>query len=156
MQIEYLSDNPAMVDIVAQWIYDEFVNGIRPGRSYEQVLAVMGTHCRTSLPIRLVAVIGGVCVGTVSVVSNDLKFSDYTPWLAALYVDKAHRGKKIAEQLIERVKEIVAGLGYNEVYLRTEHAGNYYKKRGWQYVETCTDEYNLNPDVFKFPLVGNC
>jgi len=96
--------------------------------------------------------IDGKCAGTVSLVSNDLKCRNYTPWLAGLYVDKAFRNQKIGRTMIDRIKIISAELGYKELFLRTEHAGNYYRKLGWEYIETCDDDYNLKPDVFKWKL----
>jgi GNAT superfamily N-acetyltransferase len=78
---------------------------------------------------------------------------EYTPWLAGLYVDESYRGEKIGVQLIERVKDIAKELGYDELYLRTEHASNYYRRLKWQFVESCYDDYDLKPDVFKVALI---
>jgi N-acetylglutamate synthase-like GNAT family acetyltransferase len=82
-----------------------------------------------------------------------LSCRDYTPWLAAVYVDKAYRRNKIGEQLIDSAKIIAKELGYNELYLRTEQASHYYRKLGWQFIESCEDDFNLKTDVFKFVLV---
>jgi len=153
MKIEYLSDYSDFTEPVAQWLYDEFGKGIRPSLTHEKMLqAVRDTH-KTKFPIRLIALENNQCVGTIAIVHNDLSCREYTPWLAALYVDPSFRKNKIGEQLVERVKDIVRDLGYNEIYLRTEFAGDYYRKRGWQHVETCVDdEYQLTTDVYKFIL----
>jgi predicted N-acetyltransferase YhbS len=152
MTIEFLNDNITHAEQVAEWIYNEFIKDKRSGVSYEQVLNSVKLCCKDKLPVRLIALLDGRCVGTVAIVQNDLKGSEYTPWLAALYVDEAYRKNKIGEQLIEHVKAISKELGYSTVYLRTEHAGNYYKKLGWQYVETRKDEFGLNPGIFEFKL----
>ena len=153
MKIEYLADHMVFAEDVAGKIYREFIENIRCGVSYEQVLSSIKNCNRTELPIRLIALADNKCAGTVSIVKNDLKCRGYTPWLAALYVDVPYRGNKIGEQLVERVKCIVRELGCDELYLRTEHTGDYYRKRGWQFVESCTDEFNLDTEVFKFTLV---
>ena len=152
MKIEYLCDNIIFADDVAAWIYNEFIKGIKTDRSYESVLSAIKNCSKTELPIRLVAMADNKCVGTVSIVQNDLKCREYTPWLASLYVDVPFRKNKIGEQLIDRVKDIAKGLGYSELYLRTEHASGYYRRLGWQFVESCDDDYNLKPDVFKLTL----
>jgi len=152
MIIGHLEDYSAYREIVATWIYDEFIKGIKHDVSYERILSGVSISSKNGLPVRLVAIEGDRCVGTVTLTRNDLRHRDYTPWLAALYVDEAHRGKKIAERLIDRVKDVCLELGYDELYLRTEKAGGYYRKRGWQFVESCEDDYGLVPDVFKFPL----
>ena len=150
MKIEYLSDNIAFADQVSRWIYDEFFENIRTGITYDEVLSDIKNCHKTEFPIRLVAIVDEKCVGTVSIVQNDLKCRGYTPWLAALYVDEAFRNQKIGEQLISGVKTIVKDLGYSELYLRTEHTSNYYRRLGWQFIESCEDSFNLRPDVFKF------
>jgi len=152
MKIEYLADNIHLADDVAKKVYNEFVKGKKHDVDYDQVLQTAKNTHKTKLPIRLVALIDGKCVGTVSIVENDLKCRDYTPWLAALYVDEAHRGQKIGEKLIDCVKSVTADLGYAELYLRTEFASDYYRRLGWQFIEKCDDNYNLKPDVFKFLL----
>ena len=154
MKIEYLADNMNFAEDVAKMIYNEFIKDIRQGISYEQVQKAVKDSNKTELPIRLAAIEDNKCAGTIALVENDLKNSTFTPWLAALYVEKEYRGKKIAEQLINKIINITKALGYNEIYLRTEHTSEYYRKRGWQFVETCTDEeFNLKTDVFKSTII---
>ena len=153
VKIEYLSDYPEYTQTVAKWLYNEFGRNIRPGLTPDKVLAkVQDTH-KTKLPICLIALTDNKCVGTISIVINDLQCRTYIPWLASLYVDPAYRKNKIGALLVDRVKEIVKELGYSELYLRTEFAGDYYRARDWQYVEACLDdEYQLETNVFKFVL----
>jgi len=150
MKIEYLCDNIHFAETVAKWIYNEFIAGIRDGYSYDDCLAKRKNCHKEQLPIILIAIDDDRCIGTISLVANDLKCRDYTPWLAGLYVDPQFRNKGVGEQLIERVKEIARQLGYKELYLRTEHASGYYKKLGWEFIENCQDDFNLKPDVFRW------
>ena len=152
-KIEYLSDFPVLTETVACWIYNEFIVDARPGITFDKTLCAVKNTNRAKLPIRLVAFLDGNCAGTVSILSNDLRCRPYTPWLAALYVSPPFRGNKIGEQLVERVKEIARELGYRELYLRTEHTGDYYRNRNWQYVEKCMDdEFWLETEVFRISL----
>jgi GNAT superfamily N-acetyltransferase len=151
-EIKYLSEDLRYVQTAAAWIYDEFIKDVRDDLTIGDITANIGKCNKDALPVRLAAVIGGKCVGTVSIVENDLKCRDYTPWLAALYVDKAHRNKGIAKALISSAQEAAWRLGYKEMYLRTEHASGYYRKLGWQFVERCADGHGLEPDVFKITL----
>jgi len=153
MTIEYLCDHINYAETVAKWIFDEFIDGIKEDTSYTNVLSSIKKCQKLELPITLIALAETQCVGTVSIVFNDLRCRNYTPWLGALYVNKDFRNRKIGEKLIDRVKTIVAELGYKELFLRTEHASAYYKKLGWEFIETCDDDYNLKPDVFKWTLV---
>ena len=153
IKIAYLADYPDFTEIVTEWLFNEFFVDIRPGVTYEQLLEAIKNTNKTKLPIRLIALSDDKCIGTISIVSNDLRSRSYTPWLASLYVDPPYRKNKIGAQLVERVKQIVKELGYSELYLRTEFASDYYRARNWQYVETCTDdEFLLEPDVFRISL----
>jgi len=152
MNIVYLSDHIEFAETVATWSFNEWVKGIRAGVTYEDVLASVKKCAKTKLPVRILAMIDGRCVGAAALFENDLKGKTYTPWLAAVYVDAQYRNQKIGRQLIERIKEISIELGYKELFLRTEHASGYYKKLGWSYVESCVDEYGVKPDVFKIQL----
>ena len=153
MKIEYLCDHIHFAETAAKWIYDEFIDGIRDGFSYETILESTKSCHKQNLPIRLISIDDDECIGTISLVSNDLKCRDYTPWLAALYVDNRFRNQGVGEQLIEHIKKITVQLGYKELYLRTENTSGYYRKLGWDFVENCIDEFNLNPDVFRWIFV---
>jgi GNAT superfamily N-acetyltransferase len=152
MQIEYLCDNKQYVDIVVKWIYNEFIDGIRYGISYEKVEESFRNRKKESLPITVVAIENKVCIGVASLVVNDLKVKEYAPWLAGLYVDKEYRNKGIGKVLVEEIQSIASRLGYDILYLRTEHASEYYKNLGWEFVERLIDEFGLETNIFKKAL----
>jgi N-acetylglutamate synthase-like GNAT family acetyltransferase len=155
IEIKYISDDPKYAEIVTGWIYEEFIKDIRNTVSHETLFNAISVCNKNALPIRFVALADGNCAGTVSLQKNDLRSRDYEPWLVALYVEPSYRGNKIAEKLIQRVKETAKGLGYDELYLRTEFAAEYYKQRGWDFVETCLDDvYGFETNVFKIGLMG--
>jgi predicted N-acetyltransferase YhbS len=91
-----------------------------------------------------------ICVGTISLVENDLQCRPhYTPWLASLFVPEEYRKQGIGEQLIEHIKGLAREMGYNKIYLRTEDAETYYQRLNWQYIETCADDvFDLVTHVF--------
>ena len=152
MRIEYLYDNIEFAETTAKWCYDEFIFGIRDDLSYQDVLKETKICYKDKLPVRLIAIDEGDCTGMVSIVDNDLQCRDYTPWLAALYVKKECRSRGIGELLIESVKQITKDMGYSELYLKTEHTSGYYYRLGWEFVESCEDNFDLVPDVFKVSL----
>jgi len=47
------------------------------------------------------------------------------------------------------VIDVVRDLGFQILYLRTEDDGEYYKRLGWEYVETVSDEHFEEIHVFK-------
>jgi predicted N-acetyltransferase YhbS len=154
MYIDYLCNHPEYVETVASWIYGEFVvKSEKSLKKLEQIFEYFKNTNLTSFPITLIAVVDNKCVGTISVFENDLKNqNDLTPWLASLYVSPHYRGQGIAERLINRVQEVVKGLGFKTLYLRTEHTSEYYRKLGWEYVYKTNDEKGQETEVFRISV----
>ena len=150
--VESMTKHMQFAEIAADWIFNEFIKGIKHGITREMVLEKV-RYCRDdALPMRFAAIMDGKCAGTIYLCENDLSCRSYTPWLAGLYVDPQYRKMGIGKALISHVREQAKKLGFGELYLRTEHASGYYKKLGWEFVERCKDEYRLEPDVFRIAL----
>lgn len=152
MRIDYLCDNKQYIDTVVNWIYNEFIDGIRPGITYGMVKQSFENRKKGLIPTAVIALENNSCLGVASLVLNDLKVMDYSPWLAGLYVDKANRNRGVGRALIERVEEIAKALGADTLYLRTETASEYYRGLGWEYVESVIDEFELETEVYRKQL----
>lgn len=152
MVIENLCNHPEHVGKVSGWIFDEFVKG-KSSWELENVTQYFSETNISSFPITLIAISDNDCVGTISIFENDLKSqNELKPWLASLYVAPNYRGKHIAEKLINQVIAIVSGLGFRTLYLRTEHASDYYKKLGWEFLYKTRDEKGQETEVFRMPV----
>lgn len=77
---------------------------------------------------------------------------DLYPWMAGLYVKESYRKMGIGTFLQNKVIKVAQKLGYNKLYLITEH-DNYYEKNNWKYIEkaplgngewTKVYEYDIN------------
>lgn len=153
MEIVNLTDHKQCIATVAGWIYTEFIEQLRPGISLDDVTAALHGRQRDALPLTFVAMTGEQCIGTVSLVANDLKArQELTPWLASLYVRPDLRGQGVARQLIDHVVETAAALGFGTLYLRTESAAAYYTRLGWRKIDAVTDEFNLFTEVFAWKI----
>ena len=132
MEILNLYDHQHFVPQISEWIYWEFVYGLRKGISLNDVRSSFHRRQADKMPLTYVGTSGGVPIGTVSLVDNDLKErGDLTPWLAGLYIQEEYRALSYAQVLIEKTIKSAAAFGYGKLYLRTETAANYYKKLGW-------------------------
>ncbi|MFW6036175.1 MAG: GNAT family N-acetyltransferase [Halothermotrichaceae bacterium] len=153
MKIVYLRDYPEYVDTVVDWVYNEFV--IKEGKKKEKnkIKEYFSNTNYDKFPICYIAIEEEVCLGTVSIFENDLKpRQDLSPWLGSLYVSEEHRGKGIAAKLINKVLEKVSEMGYTEVYLRTEHTADYYKKRNWSFVSDEVDIDGRDTEVYLYDM----
>lgn len=150
MNIELLAENPEYVECVCTWIYNEFVTLSNPNYPFEKVVEFFRNTHKDKFPITYIALEDGTCTGTVSIFENDLKNQNkLTPWLASLYVCPEYRNMKIAEKLIGRVVSKVKDLGFDGLYLRTEHTSGYYLKRGWEFVYKTIDTNNQETEVYR-------
>ena len=61
---------------------------------------------------------------------------DLYPWLAALYIEEAHRGRHLAELLIDRVVQDATRYGFKYLNLCTDHVG-YYERYAFNYIGDC-------------------
>jgi len=153
MEIVNLCDHKHCIPIIAGWIYTEFIEHLRPGIAVDDVTAALRGRQRQTMPLTFVAMRGEDCIGTVSLVVNDLRArDDLTPWLASLYVRPDQRGQGVAQLLIAHVIDTAAALGFGALYLRTETAAAYYTRLGWRKIDAVTDEFNLFAEVFAWEI----
>lgn len=95
-------------------------------------------HCLNTddIPQTYIALFNNELVGIVSLWRNDLcARQDLYPWMAGLYVKENYRNMGIGTFLQNKAIEITRSLGYDNLYLITDH-DNYYEKNNWQFLDT--------------------
>ena len=74
------------------------------------------------------AVEDGRFAGFCNVSAHDcLPDAPYTPYIGDVFVDEAYRGRRISEQMIRAALAYMKTLGYDKVYLVSDHVGLYEK-----------------------------
>lgn len=153
MKIERISHRRDKQAEAAELIYQEFAIKKENPKTLDEVIELFVDETDGLLPIQFVALEDENTIGTVSLVENDLTVRpEYAPWLASLVVKSDYRSRGVGQLLLEETKKMAKSLGYQELYLRTETASEYYKKNGWTYVETTADAEFDKIDVFKVSL----
>ncbi|MGC3791262.1 GNAT family N-acetyltransferase [Priestia aryabhattai] len=153
MVIDFLSNHPSYIKEVASMIYKEFVENTSSEMTFEETLIFFSQTKKDGFPLTLIALEGEECLGTVSIVENDLKTQDvYKPWLASLYIKPQYRSRGVGQSLIIEVLKVAKNLGYQELYLKTETASDYYQSRGWNLVRKGLDNNDKKVDIFKMIL----
>lgn len=98
--------------------------------------AVMNTD--TPIPDAFVAVENGKIIGGYTLAIKTILYTETEGlWIATLYMDPAFRGKHLSPILIEHARMRGGELGYEKIYLASEHT-NYYEKYGF---------YTIGPDA---------
>lgn len=155
MEIKALCEYPEYINTVAEWTWEEFCKVDRPSIAHDDIVRNLKAQKLNSLPQTFIALEGKTLLGTITMYENYLKGEDYTPWMGSLFVPFEHRSFGVAKRLIGKVKEESLKLGFNTLYVRTEHACGYYEKNGWEFVKETVDmEHNLNTTVYKTGTAG--
>jgi N-acetylglutamate synthase-like GNAT family acetyltransferase len=96
------------------------------------------------IPFALVAH-GAKFVGTASVVVSDLlERPQYSPWVAAVWVDPEYRKRGAGAALVERAFRASSFLGIDRAYLcAARERCDFYAKRGWTRIEEDVGERRL-------------
>ncbi|SCX83512.1 Acetyltransferase (GNAT) family protein [Microvirga guangxiensis] len=98
------------------------------------------------IPTSFVAHDGEQFLGTVSlIVCDEEARPQYTPWIAALWVEPEHRRGGIGASLVDRAAEFAFGTGASRIYLLSrERRRAYYEGLGWTVLEADAPEPGLH------------
>ena len=133
--IKLEESNNLFFDKICDWYYNWL--GIKNNESIEEIKCTFEhSLCKNKLPQTFVALIDGEPAGMYQLsMSDDLNSRpDLYPWLINVYVDEKFRGRNVARELMNTVKENAKELGLIELYLYTKHIG-LYEKFGWKFIE---------------------
>ena len=133
--IKLEESNNLFFDKICDWYYNWL--GIKNNESIEEIKCTFEhSLCKNKLPQTFVALIDGEPAGMYQLSMSDNLNSrpDLYPWLINVYVDEKFRGRNVARELMNTVKENAKELGLTELYLYTKHIG-LYEKFGWKFIE---------------------
>lgn len=136
VSIEFLADHPQFERQVTDWQWQAF--GSHNSREFFASI-VKSSMKKQGLPLTFVALRDGEILGTVGLWRCDLiSRQDLTPWLAALYIDEAHRDAGLGQRLQQFVLEYSRQAGFGDLYLYATFSG-YYERQGWEYIGDALD-----------------
>ena len=94
-------------------------------------------------------------VGGAGLISNDfISRMDLTPWLCALYIEEEYRGNNYGELLINKIKEDTLKLGYEYLYLCSDHVG-YYEHFDFVKIATGHHPWGESSGIFECKVNNN-
>jgi len=131
-----LRQRPEFFDAVADRIWQEWW---KPhGRPLDHISDRLRENMNAEpIPLALVAHDGDRFLGTASVIASDLdERPQFSPWVAAVWVEPEARGHGIGAALVGHATEATFSLGVRRVYLcaRPERS-NFYQRLGWTQIE---------------------
>lgn len=137
MKFEFLADNKNALPVLANWYFEEW-GYLRKGDSPDKVTARLQPYLNTNkIPLILLAFKNTELLGAAQLKFREMDiYPEKEHWLGGVYVPVNHRGKRIAENLINQNTTVASDLGVRQLYLQTQHLdGGLYGRLGWQAVE---------------------
>jgi GNAT superfamily N-acetyltransferase len=148
-----LAEGPQHLPVVGTWIYETWWR--RPDNTAEVVFRLLRTHDRLDeVPFTVVALAGDTPVGSCCVVANDcVHRPQYTPWVAAVYVQPQIRRRGVASKMLQALAAIASRAGLANLYIDCLAAtAPVYERNGWQILEReVGDPHSV---VLSRPLTG--
>lgn len=98
-----------------------------------------------AVPFALVAYEGARFAGTASVIDSDLdERPQYTPWVAAVWVEPDFRSRQLGRRLVDRAVQGAFAAGHARVYLTARpQRRSYYDELGWTAIEDGVGDLGL-------------
>lgn len=141
MEIIKIREHGEMVQEAGRWFHSKWSV---PVQAYEESMLACIKN-KAGVPQWYVAVDDNEIIGGVGVIENDFHDrKDLTPNVCALYVEKEHRCKGIAGDLLQYVCDDMAGFGIQTLYLITDHT-SFYERYGWEFL--CMVQGDGEPDM---------
>jgi GNAT superfamily N-acetyltransferase len=107
------------------------------------------------LPRWYLLINGDEIIGSYSLMNNDfVSRQDLWPYLSNLYVDEKERGKGLGAVMLEHARQEAYKLGYNKLYLCTDHI-NYYEKYGWIHICNGYHTWNRESKIYMIETAIN-
>lgn len=134
LRIDHLCTCPEHGPTVARWIYDEFWHDVSGGYSVADLdrLLVSRATDPMRIPVSLIALAGDEPVGTVNLIDNDDRsLPELHPWLAAMVVVPAWRGRGVGSALVRALAAHAQRMGFAELFFGTDGPG-FYERLGAQ------------------------
>lgn len=142
--ISDLRDRPEFAETVADRIWNAWWRA--DGHELDFIRGLVNENFASSgLPLALVAHDGDTFLGTAHLIGNDLESRpQYSPWVAALWVDDAARKSGVGTALAQAAAEAAFKQGFETVYLCAKpHLTIYYEAMGWRKIEDDVEGTNV-------------
>lgn len=149
-EIISLRQRPEMLERFIIWFQDKWAS-----EDSKMVYRDCMEHClgaAAPLPQWYLLLEGEEISGGAGLIVNDfISRGDLWPWVCALYVEEDRRGRGCGRLLLDRAAADAAALGFERLYLCTDHVG-YYEKYGYEYIGTGWHPWGESSRVYEKKL----
>ncbi|MBK9333627.1 MAG: GNAT family N-acetyltransferase [Ignavibacteria bacterium] len=131
VEIIEISERPELIDNAVDYIWNCW--GSESNKKFYRDCILNSTDNQKALPKFYIVTDKEEIIASYALLTNDIiSRQDLMPWFACLYVNKTHRNKGIAGQLLEHGLYETKKKGFDILYLATD-LENFYEKKGWKF-----------------------
>lgn len=144
LKIIDLKDEPEHLNMLAGWHQQEWAS-LNPGETLEMRRRRMQDYLNDNfIPTTFIASQNEV-VGSAAIVSSDMDSrTEFSPWLASVYVTPDYRNMGIGSKLVIHAMNKAKQEGIESLYLFTTDNERFYARLGWRLLDR---EYYHNQHV---------
>jgi N-acetylglutamate synthase-like GNAT family acetyltransferase len=103
----------------------------------------------SGMPLTFMLLKNNRMIGFYQLIEQELLVrKDLSPWISPLFIDKSERGQALGAQLLDHGRKMVGELGYDKVYITTDHI-QYYEKYGFQEIGLSTFEWGRPSKIYE-------
>jgi N-acetylglutamate synthase-like GNAT family acetyltransferase len=132
MDIVDLRKIPEVIPLLVKWHHRQWAY-LNPQSTLEKRLEKTTRYlCDEPIPSTFVAIESGKVLGSAAIVEHDMDTrTEYSPWLASVYVAPEHRDKGIGSKLVSYIMSFAKKHEIDTLYLYTPNKEKFYKRLGW-------------------------
>ena len=136
VHIRKMTRDDRHLNTIAAWLFNQWGH-LYPRKTLANVAARIAEDAAGDIvPSVYLAEIDGLPVATASIVACDLPLRrQYTPWMAAVYVQPDFRRRGIANLIINHVESVAAASHIQRLFLFTPDQQPLYGRLGWTHLE---------------------
>lgn len=149
MKIVLVNENAEYKKIAIEFFQKTWANE-KKEKIYEDCIL----HCSTEgiLPKWYLLIEKNKVIGGAGLITNDfISRMDLFPWICALYVESAYRGKSYGSLLLKKIIDDAKRDSFKSVYLCTDHKG-YYEKYGFKHIGQGYHPWGESSKIYEYIL----
>ncbi|MBN2899881.1 MAG: GNAT family N-acetyltransferase [Clostridia bacterium] len=152
MKVISIRENPEYYERGLAYIQDKWASGATLPLYEDCIFHALKTE--RPLPQWYLLLKADEIIGCAGLITNDfISRMDLYPWMCALFIDVAHRGKHYGQVLIEQAKADAKKIGFKQLYLCTDHVG-YYEKYDFTYIGDGYHPWGDQSRIYQCDLLG--